>query len=221
MFPEIVREDIFRLETKRLWLRWPAAPDASETPSPPQTGRALRHGDGAPEIATGDPHDAGPDAAAIERLRDANASGAALHLVMSGRNADRRSFGIVSLVPVRERLENCGLLMRVSLESARRGQGLMTEAVQAVVDAAFMLTDTPLVAASARVLDPAFRRVLEKCGFAYCGTGLDAVADGAGLVASDRLRLDRKTWASLKAWRIPGVVRRRGVPALDDCPACG
>ena len=92
----------------------------------------------------------------------------------------------------------------------------MTEAVQAMVDAAFMLTDTPLVAASARVLDPGFRRVLEKCGFAYCGTGLDTGLASGGLAASDRFRLDRKAWASLKSWRIPGVVRCRApAPATD------
>ena len=27
MFPEITRDDIFRLETQRLWLRWPRAAD--------------------------------------------------------------------------------------------------------------------------------------------------------------------------------------------------
>ena len=29
MFPEIARDEVFRLETRRLWLRWPRAADAS------------------------------------------------------------------------------------------------------------------------------------------------------------------------------------------------
>ena len=29
MFPEITRDDVFRLETRRLWLRWPRARDAA------------------------------------------------------------------------------------------------------------------------------------------------------------------------------------------------
>jgi len=29
MFPEIARDDIFRWETERLWLRWPRAADAA------------------------------------------------------------------------------------------------------------------------------------------------------------------------------------------------
>jgi len=88
-----------------------------------------------------------------------------------------------------------------------------------MVDAAFMLSDTPLVAASTRVLDPASRRVLEKCGFSSCGTGLDPAPDGHGLAASDRFRLDRKAWVSLKGWRVPGVSRQRGAGDAAGCCA--
>lgn len=195
MFPEIAREDVFRLETRRLWLRWPFASDVT---------------------AKGDA-DRATQAARIEALRQDNAGGCALHLVLTGRGSDRRPFGTVSLSPVRERIENCGLLLRVSLEEDRRGAGYMTEAVQAVVDAAFMLTETPLIGASSRVLDPGFRRVLEKCGFAFCGTGLDTAAGDGGLAASDRFRLDRKAWTSLKTWRVPEVVRDR-VPSEASLP---
>ena len=29
MFPELTRDDVFRLETRRLWLRWPRMADAT------------------------------------------------------------------------------------------------------------------------------------------------------------------------------------------------
>ena len=29
MFPDYFRDDVFRLETQRLWLRWPTAADAA------------------------------------------------------------------------------------------------------------------------------------------------------------------------------------------------
>ncbi|MFZ0559474.1 MAG: N-acetyltransferase, partial [Methylovirgula sp.] len=29
MFPDLTRDDVFRLETTRLWLRWPRASDAA------------------------------------------------------------------------------------------------------------------------------------------------------------------------------------------------
>lgn len=209
MFPEITREDVFRLETRRLWLRWPTAADAVAGPDLAKSKL--------PEAAAGDPYRL-KDAATVERMHRENAAGAALHLVLTKHGADRRPVGTVSLSAVRERIENCGLLIQVGLAESHRGAGLMTEAVQAVVDAAFMLSDTPLVAASSRVLDPAFRRVLEKCGFAFCGTGLDTGSAGGGLVASDRFRLDRKAWACLKTWRVPGVVKARSKPVSAGQP---
>ena len=197
MFPEISREDIFRLETRRLWLRCPQASDvaaaaAGASPPPP------------PEAASGDPY---RDAAVLSAWRDGNAGGGELHLLLTGRGVDRGVIGAVGVEPLRGRAEACGLRLRVWLDEGARGVGLATEAVQATVDVAFMLSATPLVSASARVLDPAFRRVLEKCGFSSCGTGLDPSSDGCGLTASDRFRLDRKAWSSLKGWRVPGLPR--------------
>lgn len=206
MFPEISREDIFRLETRRLWLRCPQAVDLAVVPrvgAPPP-----------PEATSGDPY---RDPAVLRAWHAGNAAGGELHLLLTGRGVDRSVFGAVDLEPVRGNAEACGLRLRVWLDERARGDGLATEAVQATVDAAFMLTRTPLVSASARVLDPAFRRVLEKCGFSSCGTGLDPSADGRGLTASDRFRLDRKAWASLKGWRVPGLALGRTEGSLQPC----
>ena len=221
MFPDITRDNVFRLETRRLWLRWPSGSDAQPPSGAAGTGR-----DTTPEAATGDPYRAPAPlglgtADMLTRLATENTAGRALHFVLTGRGPDRVPFGRLGLTPIRGRIEDCGLLLQVWLDEVRCGDGLMTEAVQAAVDAVFMLTDAPLVAASARVLDPAFRRVLEKCGFAYCGTGLDPAADGAGLMASDRFRLDRKAWTSLKAWRVPGIVRDRVRLDTAEPAPCG
>ena len=212
MFPDITREDVFRLETRSLWLRWPLAADTRLVDEPETPPRIL------PEAASGDPY-RGPGSEPVADLLRQNTAGTALHLVLTGRGSDRRPLGRIALQPIRTRIEDCGLRLQAWIAEPHRGAGLATEAVQAVVDAAFMLTDAPLVAASARVLDPAFRRVLEKCGFAYCGTGLDP-SSGEGLAACDRFRLDRKAWVSLKAWRVPGVVHARTSP-LADRPPCG
>ena len=207
MFPEISREDIFRLETRRLWLRCPQAVDVA--------GAAVEiDARPPPEAASGDPY---RRPSVLAAWRDGNATGGELHLLLTGRGLDRSVLGAVDLEPVRGNAEACGLRLRVWLDERARGGGLATEAVQAMVDAAFMLTAAPLVSASARVLDPAFRRVLEKCGFSSCGTGLDPSQDGRGLTASDRFRLDRKAWASLKGWRVPGLMRGRAGEAPQPC----
>jgi hypothetical protein len=31
MFPDLLRDDVFRLETRRLWLRWPRAAEETAT----------------------------------------------------------------------------------------------------------------------------------------------------------------------------------------------
>ena len=68
------------------------------------------------------------------------------------------------------------------------------------------------LAATCRVTNVASRRVLEKCGFQWTGAGLCRVRALRASVPSDRFRLDRRTWASLRAWgktRLP--VRKKVV----------
>ncbi|ALK07885.1 GNAT family N-acetyltransferase [Blastochloris viridis] len=81
-----------------------------------------------------------------------------------------------------------------------RDGGLATEAARAVIDFAFARLKQPEITSAARVTNAASRRVLEKCGFQWTGVGLTRVKALAASVPVDRFRLDRKTWASLRAW---------------------
>jgi RimJ/RimL family protein N-acetyltransferase len=80
------------------------------------------------------------------------------------------------------------------------GKGYATEAVRAVIDHAFTDLDCEALQASARVTNPASRRILEKCGFQWTGAGLCRVRALSSSVPVDRFRLDRRLWASLKSW---------------------
>ncbi len=80
------------------------------------------------------------------------------------------------------------------------GKGYATEAVRAVIDHAFTRLEYDALQSSARVTNPASRRVLEKCGFQWIGAGLCRVRALASSVPVDRFRLDRGLWASLKSW---------------------
>jgi len=51
------------------------------------------------------------------------------------------------------------------------GRGYATEAAHALVDLAFRGTDIQVLHASCRVINPASRRVIHKCGFQYAGQG--------------------------------------------------
>lgn len=78
-------------------------------------------------------------------------------------------------------------------------KGYATEAAHALVDLAFRSTTTNVLYASCRVINPASRRVIHKCGFQYAGQGmLHSLV--AGQVPVERYRLDRKTWTSLRTW---------------------
>jgi len=79
-------------------------------------------------------------------------------------------------------------------------KGFATEAARAVIDYAFDRFDYDALHSSARVTNPASRRVLEKCGFQWTGAGLSRSRALASSVPVDRFRLDRGLWASLKSW---------------------
>jgi RimJ/RimL family protein N-acetyltransferase len=78
-------------------------------------------------------------------------------------------------------------------------RGYATEAAHALVDLAFRSTGIQVLHVSVRVINPASRRVIHKCGFQYAGQGMmNSLV--AGQVPIERYRLDRKTWESLRNW---------------------
>ena len=81
------------------------------------------------------------------------------------------------------------------------GQGYATEAARALVDYAFDMRGHAAVQAGARVSNPRSRRVLEKCGFQWSGVVLRRFHAINSSAPSDRFRLERGIWSSLKAWR--------------------
>ena len=78
------------------------------------------------------------------------------------------------------------------------GRGYASEAARALVDHAFTELDCERLACRARVSNPASRRVLEKCGFAWTSVALLRIHALKASVPVDCFRLDRSRWASLK-----------------------
>jgi RimJ/RimL family protein N-acetyltransferase len=81
------------------------------------------------------------------------------------------------------------------------GEGYATEAARAVIDYTFEEFGSAELRAGARVVNPASRRVLEKCGFQWTNVELRRVLSLGCSVPVDRFRLDRGVWSSLKSWR--------------------
>ncbi len=92
------------------------------------------------------------------------------------------------------------------------GRGYATEAIRAVVDHLFSVTALDEIAAGCRVTNVASRRVLEKCGFQWTGVALFRVRALGASVPADQFRLERRNWASLRAWgrsNLPRVASSR------------
>ncbi len=92
MFPDYFRDDVFRLETQRLWLRWPTAADAA----------TIEKLAGEHEIAQftariPHPYPKGAAEGFVLAARKANCDGAALHLALALRQKPGVAIGMVSL----------------------------------------------------------------------------------------------------------------------------
>lgn len=79
-------------------------------------------------------------------------------------------------------------------------QGFATEASRALIDHAFSETKIDALSASCRIQNDGSRRVIEKCGFQWAGSGLNQVKALGASVPVDRFVLSRRTWESLRAW---------------------
>ena len=80
------------------------------------------------------------------------------------------------------------------------GHGYATEAVRALIEHAFADLQHEALQASVRVSNPASRRVLEKCGFQWTGVQLLRILAINSAAPTDRFRLDRRLWESLRSW---------------------
>jgi len=201
MFPDYFRDDVFRLETQRLWLRWPTAADAAN----------IEKLAGEREIAEftariPHPYPRGGAEGFVLAARKANCDGAALHLALALRQKPGVAIGMVSLEGAGDTLELGYWLGRMYW-----GSGLMSEAVGGLLDFVWLATDAERIEAAAALPNLRSQRALERAGFVTVGEGLvDAPARGGALPAR-RFELLRST---PRFGALPG-------PRLSSCCAGG
>lgn len=73
------------------------------------------------------------------------------------------------------------------------GQGYASEAAAALVELAFRASGVEQLFVSCRIVNPASRRIIEKCGFRFAGHSTAEMAV-AGRVALEHYTLDRADW---------------------------
>ena len=182
MFPDLLRDDVFRLETRRLWLRWPRASDVA------LIDRHLGERDVA-EMTAHAPHPYPPGAAAdfVLKARADNMGGDDLVLVLAPKARPTEIVGVIGLHG--RGAQNATL--DFWLGKPFWSQGYMSEAAHALLDTAFSLTDLAAVHAVARQGEAAARHVLEACGFHAEGPGVEAAPARGGTIPVERYALSR------------------------------
>uniref|UniRef100_A0A9E8CJ57 GNAT family N-acetyltransferase n=1 Tax=Bosea sp. NBC_00436 TaxID=2969620 RepID=A0A9E8CJ57_9HYPH len=204
MFPELTRDDVFRLETRRLWLRWPRMADANAI-------LRLAGEKAVAEMTASIPHPYPSQAVEpfIFGARKGNALGEHLALAITPRAKPNELIGMISAHKQATGVPFIGYW----LGTPHWGKGYATEAVQGLIDSLFSLIDLPAIEADTRVINPASRRVLEKSGFRSEGSFLKSLPARGGLFPCEQFRLDRSTWAALKSWSASGWAH---APEIED-----
>lgn len=212
MFPELTRDDVFRLETRRLWLRWPRMADASAILR--QAGEKA-----VAEMTASIPHPYPVDAVEpfIFAMRKGNALGDHLVLAITPRSKPNELIGMIGAHKQATGVPFIGYW----LGTQHWNKGYATEAVQALIDSLFTLVDIPAIEADTRVINPASRRVLEKSGFRAEGSFLKSLPARGGLFPCEQFRLDRSTWSALKSWGASGWTHAPEIEAVDLVEAPG
>ena len=187
MFPDLTRDDVFRIETRRLWLRWPTAKD---TP-------AILRWAGEREVAEMTARIPHPLARSdvdpfVLKLRSGNAAGTGLTLAITQRSSPATLIGLVGLTA-----DTAAPHLGYWLGRPWWGNGLMGEAAGALVHAYFAYAAGERLQASADPDNPASRRVLEKCGFRLTGRGVRPCPARDRDREVDLFDLDRATWAAI------------------------
>ena len=185
MFHDIATDDVFRLETRRLWLRWPRLSDAAAIERYCGNWEVARRTARIPH-----PYPKGSADRFIYGAREANSLGRDLTLALAPLNAPGKAIGAISL-------EHRGaerLMLGYALAPEVWGRGFATEAVVAVIGTAFALSHIGEIEASVQVDNAASQRVLEKAGFSHDGRALRGAPARGAMVECDVFSYKRAQW---------------------------
>ncbi len=162
LFPLLTRDDVYRIETQRLWLRWPQAGDAV----------SMAKWVGRPEVATMTSSfkvgmTEAEIAARLALARETNTAGKGIVLVLTPKGEDAHAIGMAG---VTARTDGA-LELGYQLDPAYWSRGLMTEAVRALATHVFELSAACKIVASVRPDNHGSIKVLTRSGFASTGGG--------------------------------------------------
>jgi len=212
-FPELFCDDVFRLETRRLWLRWPTLSDAEALHEIASLEGVARQTATWPH-----PFPEGEAERRIETARAVNAGGNGLQLAIALKSDPGKLIGLVG-VGREKTARDLGLGYLLSVE--HQGYGVMTEAVRALVAAVFRFTEFDCIRGAARTTNHASRRVMEKAGFRPLGKVDHAASARGGSLKCEALELTRADWCKRATVRLLPPVERFALAPNENGMPCG
>lgn len=191
MFPDLTRDDVFRIETRRLWLRWPRAADVADF-------TRLAGDKAIADMTTCLSHPVQPGEAEdfILGSRRTNLAGQGLVLTLSPRDDPMALVGMAGVLA--QDGGSGDLVLGYWLGRPYWGQGLMSEALEATIDMAFLLSGAGRVHSPLLAGNEAGRKVLQRCGFPVSQECLAPDPEGR----KDRFRtatISRADWLAARA----------------------
>ncbi|MCJ2070280.1 GNAT family N-acetyltransferase [Methylobacterium sp. J-030] len=195
MFPNLTRDDVFRLETRRLWLRWPTAKDVPAIVT-------LAGERAVAETTSHIPHPLERHAVDefLVTVRGANSAGTGLTLALARREAPGSLIGLIGIAGA-EDAPHLGYW----LGRPWWGHGLMSEAAAALVHAFFAYSGGERLTVGALPGNGASQRVIAKTGFRWVEQRLTPCPARGGQRALDWFALERAEWERARAAAAPDL----------------
>lgn len=192
MFPDILRDDSFRLETARLWLRWPQARDVPQLAEQAGNFQVAKHTARIPH-----PYTASDGESFVLATRRQNMLGTRLGLALTEKSGSRALLGMIGAEPGGENAIALGYWLAESCW----GKGLMGEALDEMIALLFHLT--PAVAVRAPVVrdNVRSRGLLTSRGFRAAGERRVSAPARARVVDCIDFRLSRTDWKQFEQRR--------------------
>jgi RimJ/RimL family protein N-acetyltransferase len=194
MFPDLTRDDVFRLETQRLWLRWPRASDAAAIRRIVSVDEVARQTAMIPH-----PYPAGAAEAHILAARAGAAEGRAIELAMTLKTT-REVIG-----QIHARLDAGEIEVGYLVATEHWDNGYASEALAALVDVVFALTFAQRIGARVLIDNEASAHVLEKQGFTAVGEETVELPPRGGARRRRRYVLERAARDGLRLRQVPAM----------------
>jgi RimJ/RimL family protein N-acetyltransferase len=197
MFKDITRDDVYRIETRQLWLRWPRLSDAAAIAHYLSDYRIA-------DMTSRIPHPYPPAEADryIFTTRDANADGKGLGLVITRLGAPTEIIGSVGLF-LRDLPQSLEIGYWIGVP--HWGKSYATEAVRAMIDTGFSLSRTDAIVATVKPENTASIRVLEHCGFVKSGETERFMPARGQTEPVVTFALTRDNWSATHHWSTIGT----------------